>query len=79
MKKVWIAWGEHSCRKVFEIFDDKKAPDMTDVSFCEYEFDNEKELNAFLQGVSEAVGWMECSQIDDAKIAKKIRKAIDKV
>lgn len=48
--KVWIIWGS--------------AREGDSLATGEYEFDTLEELNAFLQGVGEAIGWLDHDQFD---------------
>lgn len=54
---VMIHWGEIGTR--IETFKENGED-----AISEYEFDTHEELNAFLQGLSEADGWFDHHQID---------------
>jgi hypothetical protein len=52
--KTYIIWGSH--------FEEEHAKNP-----CEYSFDTKAELDAFLQGVDAANGWMEYQTFDSKK------------
>jgi hypothetical protein len=56
--EVWILWSEESCRQWY----DTGTIEPSDLKH--YEFATLAELNAFLHGVDEAVGWLEHEQFD---------------
>lgn len=77
--KVWFAWGEYAAREAESYLAWEKGterPATDNLNLSEYEFDTEAELNAFIKGVDEAVGWIDSYQIDAQESADKILKAI---
>jgi len=54
MFEVYIVWGSH--------YEEEHAANP-----CHYTFKSEAEKNAFMRGVSEACGWLECMAFDSAE------------
>ena len=54
--KVEIAWGSENESKYSENAEDDS------IDWCEYSFETEAELHAFLLGVDESSGWMDYAQ-----------------
>lgn len=61
--EVMIRWG--SCEPI------------RNRTITEYRFDTLKELNAFLEGVDEAVGWLDHEQIDNPVACKGCKIIFD--
>jgi hypothetical protein len=57
--EVWFAWGEEAVKAW------REDPKRQQPFLSHYKFDTREELNAFLEGVIEALGVVECEQIDE--------------
>ena len=73
--KVWFVWGSEAVRDYLN-WKEKPKSSTDNLNLSEYEFDTEAEVNAFLEGVDAANGWLEYHQIDTQKEADKILKVI---
>ena len=70
-------WPEEELEdKLKEIADDLTVSEIEEMenATTTYEFETEKELSAFLDGVNEAVGWLECGSPDDLEASEKLIK-----
>jgi len=64
--RVWIIWSEEQTNKAIEAIQDNKKD--TSLNPCLYQFDTKKELDAFILGVEEAIGWMEYVVISSSQV-----------
>lgn len=72
---VMIVWGEAAGREVEDVFRGTRKEFM-DASPSEYEFNSRKELNAFLHGAHEAIGWLDHKVFTKARDRERIRRAL---
>lgn len=56
--EVWFLWGEEAVKEYAQ------TGKASASNLCHYRFDTHEELNAFLAGVSAAVGFLESEQFD---------------
>ena len=71
MPSIFIVWGTEDVKAAGE-GDWKDLENMP----TEYEFETEKEVEAFLKGVEETVGWLDYMVLDKhlVEVAKEVRE-----